>query len=155
VKIIGIDPGTLVVGYGVVEQNGTQLTPVTYGVVDVHKIKKFPERLAGIYEGLRKVIEIHQPETAAVEEVFYGKSPRSAIRIGEGRAVAILALVLAGIPVAEYEPTRVKKAVVGNGHAHKTQVQTMVKAILGLQSAPEPLDASDALAIAICHCHNF
>ncbi|TDE64533.1 MAG: crossover junction endodeoxyribonuclease RuvC, partial [Candidatus Scalindua sp. AMX11] len=102
---------------------------------------------------LCQVFEKHKPDHVAVEKVFYGKSVKAAIKIGEGRGVAILCAALSGVPLYEYSPTAIKKSVVGVGNAQKTQVQEMVKVILQLSKLPEPLDSSDALAIAICHCH--
>ncbi|MBM4083419.1 MAG: crossover junction endodeoxyribonuclease RuvC, partial [Planctomycetes bacterium] len=113
----------------------------------------FPERLRQIFDGLTQVVRKHRPDCVAVEEIFYGKSVKSAIRTGEGRGVALLCAALAKLPVSEYAATVVKKAVVGVGSAHKQQVQEMVRVLLGLRGIPEPEDAADALAIAICHCH--
>ncbi len=151
-RIIGIDPGTRVCGYGVLEVNGNQATTLEYGVVR-GRGRAVPERLRAIHKGLASVIERLEPDVAAVEGAFYGKNVRSALKIGEGRGVALLAAAQRDLEVAEYSPAEVKKSVVGNGRAHKSQVQLMVQTILGLPDLPEPEDAADALAIAICHHH--
>jgi crossover junction endodeoxyribonuclease RuvC len=152
-RVLGIDPGTIITGFGVVEETRGRLALIDYGVIKCGRNDLFPDRLKRIYEGLCLVFEKHKPNHAAVEKVFYGKSVKAAIKIGEGRGVAILCAALAGVPLSEYSPTVIKKSVVGVGNAQKTQVQEMVKAILQLSKLPEPLDSSDALAIAICHCH--
>ncbi|MCP5006802.1 MAG: crossover junction endodeoxyribonuclease RuvC [Planctomycetes bacterium] len=154
-RVLGIDPGTIITGFGIVEDTGNRLSLVDYGVVKSRRNDLFPDRLKRIYEGLCVVIEKHKPDHVAVEKVFYGKSAKAAIKIGEGRGVAILCAALADVPLSEYSPTVIKKSVVGVGNAQKTQVQEMVKIILHLSKLPEPLDSSDALAIAICHCHRF
>ena len=152
-KIIGIDPGTRVVGYGVIESVRGQLLAYAYGAIRTRPQDSLPLRLQKIYRELSVVITNAKPEVAAIEKVFYGKNLQSAIRIGEGRGVAMLAVANAGLECYEYDATKIKKAVVGVGSAHKTQVQAMIKAILQLPETPTPADASDALAIAICHHH--
>lgn len=152
-KVLGIDPGTRIVGYSVVEKVGSSLVAIAYGAIKTKTKETFPKRLAKIYKELSDIITSYSPDVVAIENVFYGKNIKSAIRIGEGRGVAILAAANADLSVYEYDPTKIKKSVVGAGKAHKTQVQSMVQAILNLREAPETFDASDALAIAICH-HN-
>lgn len=152
-RVLGIDPGTIVTGYGVVDDASNDLSLVEYGTISSGKKDPFPDRLKKIYEGLNSVIKKHKPDCIALENVFYGKNVKVAIKIGEGRGVAILCAALAGVPLHEYTPTAVKKSVVGVGSAQKTQVQEMVKVILNLPKPPESLDSSDALAIAICHFH--
>jgi crossover junction endodeoxyribonuclease RuvC len=152
-RIIGIDPGTNVAGYGVIDVGGSNLKPVAYGAVKTKPGTPLPERLRIIFDGLVTVIKDTKPDEAAVEKIFAGKSIESAIRTGEGRGVAILAATSTGLPVAEYAATLVKKSVVGTGGAHKSQVQEMVKILLGLPEIPRPADAADALAIALCHSH--
>ncbi len=152
-RVLGIDPGTIITGYGVVEDNNGDLSLIEYGTITSGRKDSFPDRLKKIYDGLNEVIKKHKPGHVAVEKVFYGKSVKAAIKIGEGRGVAILCAASAGIPVSEYAPTVVKKSVVGSGSAQKVQVQEMVKVILNLSKCPENFDASDALAIAICHCN--
>ncbi len=152
-RVLGIDPGTIITGFGVVEDTGHRLALIDYGAVKSRRSDLFPDRLKRIYEGLSLVFEKYKPDHVAVEKVFYGKSVKAAIKIGEGRGVAVLCAALAGVPLSEYSPTVIKKSVVGVGNAQKSQVQEMVKIILHLSKLPEPLDSSDALAIAICHCH--
>lgn len=153
-KILGIDPGTLVTGYGLIEKTGTKVLVVDYGAIRVDKNQDFPRRLLSIHQKIMELISQYRPDHMAIEEVFYSKNIKSAIKIGEGRSVVFLCAALANIPITEYAATVIKKAVVGNGHAHKDQVQAMVKIILNLSELPSPTDASDALAIAICHSHN-
>jgi crossover junction endodeoxyribonuclease RuvC len=155
VRVIGIDPGTLVAGYGVVDCVGFRMRPVCFGAVRVRRDMTHPERLAFIHEGLLKVIREHRPGEAAIERLFVGKSVKSAMVTGEGRGIAVLSAALERLPVFEYTPAEVKKAVVGVGAAHKTQVQQMVRIILGMEEVPRPQDAADALAVAICHCQRL
>lgn len=152
-RVMGIDSGTLVAGYSILESKGSNLYPVTYGAIRASNKLSFPERLRKIYNGLSEVIHTYKPTEVAVEEVFFGKNIKAAIRIGEGRGVAILSAAEANLPVTEYAATIVKKSVTGTGAATKMQVQEMVKVLLNLDEIPKPADASDALAIAICHCH--
>jgi crossover junction endodeoxyribonuclease RuvC len=152
-RVLGIDPGTMVTGYGVVDDINGKLTHVTHGTIEGRRKDSFPDRLKLIFDGLNKVIEEYKPDSIALEEAFYGKSVKSAIKIGEARGIAILCTATANIPLAEYAPTVIKRAVVGSGNAQKVQVSEMVKVILALSEVPEKYDASDALAIAICHCH--
>ncbi len=152
-RIIGIDPGTRTVGYGVIDFDGVNLRPVEYGVVESGHIEGYAERFAYIHEELHRVILKGRPDVAAVEEVFTSKALKRSIQIGEGRGVTILTCALAGLPVESYSVKTVKKSVVGNGNAHKSQVQKMVKLLLSLEEVPRPDDAADALAIAICHSH--
>ena len=150
---MGIDSGTRVAGYSIIDYDGSRFRPISYGAIKASAKLTFPERLKKIYDGLTEIIHKHNPTEVATEEVFFGKNIKSAIRIGEGRGVAILCAAQANLPVTEYAATIVKKAVTGTGAASKSQVQEMVKIILGLTEMPKPADASDALAIAICHCH--
>ena len=150
-RIIGIDPGTLVCGWGLIDTQGSKLKPVAYGAIRVKDALTFPERLVAVHLGLAEVIKAHRPDVAAIEKLFLGKSFRSIMTTGEGRGIAILTAALAGLAVHEYTPAEVKKSVVGAGAAHKTQVQEMVRIILSLPEIPRPQDAADALAIAICH----
>jgi len=153
VRVLGIDPGTVTCGYGVLDHRENRFQVVTYGAVQCPRSMAFPERLATIFGGLEKVIEDTRPECAAIEEAFVGKSVQSALRIGEARGIAIACAARAGLPVAQYPPAVIKRNIVGSGTAHKSQVQKMVQVLLGLPELPEPEDAADALAIAICHCH--
>ncbi|HEY3347887.1 MAG TPA: crossover junction endodeoxyribonuclease RuvC [Nitrospirota bacterium] len=153
-KILGIDPGTVTSGFGVVEVVGHEIRYVDCGGICTPSGMDFPKRLKLIYEGLTGVIERHRPDAVAVESVFFAKNVQSALKLGHARGVALLAVINAGLPVSEYSPTEIKQAVVGFGLADKEQVLRMVMALLSLREAPRPLDASDALAIAICHIHS-
>ncbi len=155
VRVIGIDPGTRICGYGIVDWLPSGLTVIDYGVVKGHSRKKLYERLHSIHRGLTEIFCRYQPEVAAVEGIFYGINARTAIKIGEGRGIALLAGAAAGIEVVEYSPRTAKKSVTGTGAAHKSQVQQMVKIQLALPDIPEPPDAADALSMAICHCHRL
>ncbi len=151
-RILGIDPGTRTVGYGVIELQGDSIRAVDYGTVDANQFSTdYAKRFAYIYEQLYRVILKNRPDVAAIEEVFTSEALKRSIEIGEGRGVAILTSALAGLPVHSYSVKTVKKSVVGNGNAQKDQVQKMVKLLLGLAEVPRPDDAADALAIAICH----
>ncbi|MBM4055231.1 MAG: crossover junction endodeoxyribonuclease RuvC [Planctomycetes bacterium] len=154
-KILGIDPGTLVVGYGIIEKSGSEVKVIDFGAIKTEKNQSFPERLKTIHTRVTDLISIHKPDQMAVEEVFFSKNFKSAIKIGEGRGIIFLCAATSNIPITEYAARVVKKAIVGNGNAHKGQVQEMVKVILRLPEIPQPEDASDALAIAICHSHNL
>lgn len=153
--VLGIDPGTAITGYGLVRQTEDGgIEAVDFGVVLTSAKTPMPERLAQLYEGIREVVVEHHPDSSAVEELFFQKNVKTAISVGQGRGVAILALAQAGIPVAEYKPVQVKQAVVGFGGADKRQVQEMVRMLLDLEKIPKPDDAADALAVAICHVHS-
>ena len=152
-RILGIDPGTRTVGYGVVDFDGNTVRAVEYDVIDAGHIADYAQRFAHIHEELHRIILKTRPEIAVVEEVFTSKALKRSIEIGEGRGVAILTCALAGLPIESYSVKTVKKSVVGNGNAHKSQVQNMVKILLSLDDIPRPDDAADALAIAICHSH--
>ncbi|HYT47017.1 MAG TPA: crossover junction endodeoxyribonuclease RuvC [Burkholderiales bacterium] len=149
--ILGIDPGLQVTGFGVIETSGTRLRYVTSGCVK-SGAGDLAARLKAILQGLNQVIAAHSPAEVAVEKVFVNANPQSTLALGQARGTAICAAVLAGLPVAEYTALQVKKAVVGNGHAAKQQVQHMVKRLLALPGDPAA-DAADALACAICHAH--
>jgi len=150
-RILGIDPGLRITGFGVLEKQGQQLGYVASGCIKTPE-GELAERLRVILESLREVIETHRPEHVAVEKVFVNVNPQSTLLLGQARGAAICAAVLAGLPVAEYTALQVKQAVVGNGHANKEQVQDMVQRLLKLSGAPGA-DAADALACAICHAH--
>lgn len=152
-RILGIDPGTQVVGYGIVDASGSELRAVAFGAIRARRTLPHAERYLQIFAGLSEVIREHQPEEVALEKVFSGKNPLAAIRIGEGRGLALLAAASHRLPVSEYAATLVKKAVLGNGSGSKAQVQDLVRRLLGLREVPSPFDAADALALAICHGH--
>ncbi|MFB9884964.1 crossover junction endodeoxyribonuclease RuvC [Balneatrix alpica] len=149
--ILGIDPGSRITGYGVIRQRGMQLEYVASGCLRLQG-DNLAERLQQIYAGLGQIIEWHQPQESAIERVFMARNPDSALKLGQARGVAILALAQAKLPVAEYAAREVKLAVVGKGSAEKQQIQHMVKALLKLPGLPQ-VDAADALAIAICHAY--
>lgn len=152
---IGIDPGTAITGYGVVEEaEDGSLTAVDYGSIETTADDSMPERLMQLYKQLKELINIHQPESGAVEKLFFARNVRTALTVGQARGVALLALAEAGVVLAEYTPNEVKQAVAGFGGADKSQVQKMVQALLGLEEIPQPDDAADALAVAICHLHS-
>ncbi|MCX7627148.1 MAG: crossover junction endodeoxyribonuclease RuvC [Methylophilaceae bacterium] len=151
VRILGIDPGLQMTGFGVVERCGDKLAYVSSGTIKSGE-GALPERILVILRGLEEVMAAYQPQQVAIEQVFVNVNPQSTLLLGQARGAAISAVVLRGLPVAEYTALQVKQAVVGNGHAAKAQVQEMVKRLLGLAGMPQP-DAADALACAICHAH--
>jgi crossover junction endodeoxyribonuclease RuvC len=151
-RILGIDPGTATVGYGLIEENEGQLTVITYGaIVTSPKDGDTARRLQIIYEELNELLATYQPDHAAVEELFFGRNITTAIKVGQARGVLLLALANAGIPVAEYSPPKIKESVSGYGNASKQQVQFMVQNILELDELPKPDDAADGLAVALTH----
>ena len=150
-RILGIDPGLRITGFGVIEQSGQKLRYVTSGCVRSGE-GELAARLKVLLDGLAQVIAAHRPEQAVIEKVFVNVNPQSTLLLGQARGSAICAAVIAGLPVAEYTALQIKKAVVGKGHANKEQVQHMVKRLLSLPGDPSP-DAADALAAAICHAH--
>ena len=156
-RVFGIDCGTEITGYGVVEMCDSGRQPKllchTLGAIRLAKAKPLPVRLAQVYFELNEALARWRPDVVAVEEVFYSVNAKSALKLGQVRGVALLAAASAGLPVAEYAPLRIKSSVVGYGLAKKEQVQFMVARLLELKQIPEPPDAADALAIAICHIH--
>jgi len=152
-RTLGIDPGTAIMGWGVVDEVGGVLTAVAFGVLTTPAGMPQTERLLKLYDGLRALLDEHKPDAAAVEELFFGKNVTTAVSVGQARGVALLALAQAGVPIHEYKPVVVKQAVVGYGGADKRQMQEMVRLTLRLATIPKPDDAADALAIAICHAY--
>lgn len=153
IRILGVDPGSAATGWGVIDVEGTRLAFVAAGVVRPGRAAGRSEALAAIFSALQSLIGAHRPDEAAVEETFVNANPRDALVLGQARGVALLAPALAGLSVAEYATNKIKKSVVGQGHADKGQVQAMIRVLLpqaGLQTA----DAADALAVAICHAHH-
>lgn len=148
--VLGIDPGSQITGYGIVERKRQGITYINHGEIKANKKEPFSISLKNIYNNLSEIISHSSPDAIALEDIFYGKNVKSLIKLGHARGVAILAASQSNIPIFEYTPLEVKKAVVGYGRAEKSQVQKMVKAILKLNELP-PADASDALAVAICH----
>ncbi len=154
-RVMGIDPGSLCTGYGIVEETGGNLTSVHFGSISSKSKNPFADRLKTIYDGLAAVIEEYRPDAVAVEDICFAVNAKSTIKLGQTRGVALLAAAKADIKLAEYTPLEVKQSVVGYGRADKYQVRHMVTALLKLKTKPEPLDASDALAVAICHLHSY
>ncbi len=152
-RTLGIDPGTAIMGWGVVDERGGELSLVAVGVLTTPAGMPHPKRLLILYDGLCTLIAAHHPDEAAIEELFFGKNVNTALTVGQARGVALLALIQAGLSIHEYKPTVVKLAVAGYGGADKKQMQEMVRVTLGLATAPRPDDAADALAIAICHAY--
>ena len=146
---LGIDPGTARLGYGVVA--GTEPQTLGFGVVETPTTLSMPERLVVLFEAVSGLIAEHRPDTLAVEQLFFARNVTTAMTVGQARGVALLAAARAGVAVAEYTPSEVKQAVVGYGKADKSQMQEMVRIILGLEQVPHPDDAADALAVALCH----
>ncbi len=152
-KILGIDPGSRITGYGIITKEGNRLIHVDNGAIFTDSAKDFPSRLERIFRSLNEVIETHRPDVVAVENIFFSNNVQSALKLGQARGAAIVAGVNAGLTVFEYTALQVKQAVVGNGKAAKQQVQQMIKVLLNLPEIAQE-DASDALAVAICHAHS-
>jgi crossover junction endodeoxyribonuclease RuvC len=157
-RVFGVDCGTEFTGYGVVEVDETARTPrlryLCAGAVRLSQKDRTAAKLVQIYAELTALIQLWQPETVAIEEVFFSANAKSALKLGQVRGVALLAAANCGVDIAEYAPLKIKNAVVGYGLAAKEQVQFMVARLLELERAPEPADAADALAVAICHIHH-
>ena len=149
--ILGVDPGTIVTGYGIIELNKNKISHITSGIIKLSATKSLPEKLKIIYTELEKLIRTFKPDEFAIETAFYGKNIQSAMKIGYARGVSLLAAVNNKVLIAEYAPGEIKKAVVGRGSASKQQVAFMIKTILNLKKLKMKSDESDALAIAICH----
>lgn len=150
-RILGIDPGTRFLGWGVIESDGPRLVAHGYGVLKANPRTELPLRLVTLARGLREVIQAHAPDVAAIEEAFYGRDARASLRLGEGRGAVLLILGEAGLPITGYANNVVKRAVTGGGRADKERVRAMVVRMLNLSEVPDSLDASDALALALCH----
>ena len=153
-RVLGIDPGSETTGWGVVEGEARRYRLVEYGTVKASPRERFSARLLKISDGIEEVIARHRPEACSVEEAFYAANVKVALKLGQVRGVLLVAAERAGVEIHEYSPRLIKQTVVGYGNAEKHQVQEMVRVLLGLQSVPEPHDAADALAIAICHFHH-
>jgi crossover junction endodeoxyribonuclease RuvC len=153
--VVGIDPGTATTGYGFIRETSRgELEAVDFGVILTRAGQPAENRLQEVYQKLKVLLFLHQPESGAVEKLFFQKNVTSAIAVGQARGVVLLALAEAGLRVSEYTPMQVKQAIAGYGGADKNQVQQMVRAILNLPDIPRPDDAADALAVAICHLHS-
>jgi len=152
--VLGIDPGTAITGYGLVSKEGDALTLVDYGTITTPQQTTLPQRLQTIYRELGEIVSQHHPSVVAVEKLFFSKNVRTALSVGQARGVVLLAVADAGVPLHEYTPLQVKQSVVGYGRATKEQIQQLVKMLLGLDFIPQPDDAADAIAVAICHIHS-
>lgn len=154
--VIGIDPGTATTGYGLVrETEDRSLEALAYGVIQTPANLPMPERLVLLYDKLNEIIDLHRPDSGAVEMLFFQRNVKTAITVGQGRGVVMLALAQAGLPTSEYTPLEIKQALTGYGGAEKQQIQEMVRMLLNLVKTPQPDDAADALAVAICHLHSM
>ena len=154
--IFGIDPGSRATGYGLIEAEGNRYRCITHGAIRPagHGKMEFARRLYTIYRELDHLIETHRPDVVVVEEVFHAVNAQTALKLGQVRGIALLAAAQYDIPIYEYSPLRVKQAIVGFGRAEKQQIQLMVKTLLNLKEVPQPHDAADALAVALCHAFN-
>ncbi len=152
--ILGIDPGLAIVGWGVIDYNGSRFTTLGYGSLETPAGMKTEQRLSLIYDGINQLIEQYKPQHIAVEELFFNTNQTTGIRVAEARGIIIMCAYRKGVKVFEYTPLQVKQAVVGYGRAEKKQVISMVTMFLGLPKPPKPDDTADALAIAVCHAHS-
>lgn len=153
-RILGIDPGYAILGWGVLDMKGNHFSVVDYGAVTTEAGMEMPLRLQKLYQELSAIIDEYHPEVASIEELFFNNNAKTAIMVGQARGVAVLACVNGGLEINEYTPLQIKQALVGYGRADKKQVQAMVKAILNLKEVPKPDDTADAVAAAICHGHS-
>jgi crossover junction endodeoxyribonuclease RuvC len=153
-RVLGIDPGSRITGYGIIDKEGNRLVHVDNGAIFTDSHRDFPMRLQRIYRGLTEIIAQYRPDAVAVENIFFATNVQSALKLGQARGAAIVAGVNAGLPVFEYTALQVKQAVVGHGRADKQQVQKMLKVLLNLPEIAQE-DASDALATAVCHAHSM
>ena len=153
-RILGIDPGYAILGYGIIDVTGNRFSVVDYGAILTDTSMEMPQRLKRLYDGLTDLIKIYEPDEASIEELFFNNNAKTAILVGEARGVAVLACANGGLPIGEYTPLQIKQALVGYCRADKNQVQFMVKPMLNLKSVPKPDDTADALAAAICHAHS-
>lgn len=153
-RVIGIDPGTAMTGWGIVEEEDQGLNLVACGVVTTPAGTPLPQRLQSIYRELTSIVQQYRPDSSAIEELFFSKNAKTALAVGHGRGAAMLALANADLSIVEYKPLEVKQALTGHGSADKRQIQQMVKLLLALDEIPRPDDAADALAVAICHLHS-
>ena len=153
-KILGIDPGFAIVGYGIINYEGNKFKPIEDGAVTTEAGEDMFVRFKKIYDDVSEIIERTKPDAMAIEELFFNSNQKTAINVAQARGIILLAAMNKNVPVFEYTPLQVKQAVVGYGRAEKGQVQQMVKALLNLEKIPKPDDTADALAIAICHAHS-
>src|SRR5687767_5771782 len=155
VKVFGVDPGSARTGYGCVQSDGSRHRMIACGAITIPASNSFPEKLKIIHAALGALLAEHRPDCVAIENLFHAVNARSALKLGHARGVAMLAAVEAGVPIVEYTPAEVKQSIVGYGRAEKRQVQSMIQLLLGLSAPPTTFDASDALAIAVCHLHKM
>ena len=153
-RILGIDPGYAILGYGIIDVTGNRFSAVDYGSIMTDASMDMTSRLQSIYENLTNLINTYKPDEASIEELFFNNNAKTAILVGEARGVALLACANGGLPIGEYTPLQIKQSLVGYGRADKKQVQFMVKTMLNLAQVPKPDDTADALAAAICHAHS-
>ena len=153
-RILGIDPGYAILGYGIVDIVGNKFSVVDYGAITTDPSMDMPSRLVKLFDGLTELISAFKPDEASIEELFFISNAKTAIWVGEARGVAVLACAKGNLKINEYTPLQIKQALVGYGRADKTQVQFMVKTMLNLKEVPKPDDTADALAAAICHGHS-
>lgn len=154
-RILGVDPGLAVCGYGVVESDGPDLRAVDFGTIKTTSDRELPERITAIYNAFVEVVERHKPDACAIESLFFHRNAKVAFQVGHVRGALILGAALRGVPVFEYTPLRIKQSVVGYGQAEKHQVQYMMKMILNMPKPPTPADAADALAVAVTHANTM
>ena len=152
---MGVDPGLIQTGFGIISVGDTQSTLIDYGIIKPSIKDNLANRLLTIFNDVCKIITDFAPQVFAIEDIFYGKNIKSAMRLGQARGASMVAAASKQIPIYEYSARKVKQSLTGNGNAHKNQVQFMVKAKLQMDHSPEPIDASDALAVALCHDHQF
>lgn len=153
-RILGIDPGIAIVGFGFIDKIGHKIEPVQYGSIETEAHTPPEKRLLTVYESAGALMDKYKPDEVSVEKLFFNRNVTTAFSVGQARGVIILAAAQRGLPIAEYTPLQVKQAVVGYGQAEKRQVQEMVKMFLKLSAVPKPDDVADALAVAICHAHS-
>jgi crossover junction endodeoxyribonuclease RuvC len=153
-RILGIDPGYAIVGFGALEYDGYRFAPTAFGAITTDAGTDFSLRLKDIYDDMNDLIELYKPEAMAVEKLFFNTNQKTGIDVSQARGVILLSAVNNSVPIFEYTPLQVKQSVVGYGRAEKKQVMSMVKTMLNLKEIPKPDDAADALALAICHAHS-
>lgn len=153
-RILGIDPGIAIVGFGIIDKAGSRLVPVQYGSIQTEAHTETADRLTIIYDSLLGLIDRYKPDAMGIEKLFFNRNVTTALTVGEARGVLVLAARQRGLQIGEYTPLQVKQAIVGYGKAEKKQVQEMVKLFLKLEAVPKPDDVADALAVAICHAHS-
>lgn len=153
--ILGIDPGTAITGYGVINNLANGFKLIDYGVIRTEAGSAPAVRLHRIFEAVSNLIDLHTPDSVAIEQLFFNTNSKTALAIGESRGVVFLASSLKGVPIEQYTPLQIKQAVVGYGRATKEQIQYMVQRLMSMDKVPKPDDAADALAVAICHANSF